>query len=69
MKALGIILIVIGLGMFIFHGFTYTKKENVANIGPVEINTNEDKTVSWPYYAGGIAILAGIGVLAIDRKS
>jgi len=63
MKAFGIILIVAGLLMFIFRGISFTKKEKVVDIGPVEINKKENKSIGWPVYAGGIAVLAGVLIL------
>jgi hypothetical protein len=68
MKPFGIILIAAGILMFVFGKISFTKKEKVVDIGPVEINKNEKKTVDWPNYAGGIAILAGVIVLFADRK-
>ena len=68
MKALGIVLIAAGILMFIFGKISFTKEEKVVDIGPVEINKKEKKTVNWPDYAGGIAILAGVVVLVADRK-
>lgn len=68
MKPFGIVLIVAGILMFVFGKISFTKKEKVVDIGPVEINKNEKKTVDWPNYAGGIAILAGVIVLFADRK-
>ena len=68
MKALGIILIIAGILMFIFRGFNYTKEKNVADIGPLEINAKENKTVSWPLYAGGIAVVAGVIIILVGRK-
>lgn len=68
MKPFGIVLIVAGILMFVFGKISFTQKEKVVDIGPVEINKNEKKTVDWPNYAGGIAILAGVIVLFADRK-
>ena len=68
MKPLGIILIVIGIVMLIFRGFSFTKEEKVADIGPLEINKKDKKSVGWPMYAGGIAVVAGIVVLLADKK-
>jgi len=69
MKPVAIILIVVGILMFIFKGFTYSQEKNVANIGPVEINKTEHKTVDWPIYGGVIALAAGVVLLAVDRKA
>ena len=68
MKALGVILIVVGILMFAFGNVTFTKKEKVAEVGPVEINKKEKKTIAWPNYAGGIAIVAGVVILLAAGK-
>ncbi|HMG83042.1 MAG TPA: hypothetical protein VK559_08395 [Ferruginibacter sp.] len=69
MKPIAIILIVLGIAMLVFKGFSYTQEKNVADIGPVEINKTEHKTVDWPIYAGVIALLAGGALLMADRKT
>lgn len=68
MKTLGIILIVIGIAMLIFRGFSFTKEKKLIDAGPIELNTKEKKNVSWPMYAGGIAIAAGVIVLLAGRN-
>lgn len=68
MKALGIILIVAGILMLIFRGFSFTQEKNVVDLGPLEINKKEKKSVGWPVYAGGIALAAGVVVLLAGRK-
>lgn len=59
-KSLGILLIVVGLIMLIWGGFTYTKKEKVVDAGPIEITADKQKTVNWPPYVGAIAMIAGV---------
>ena len=68
MKVLGIVLIVAGILMFIFPGFNYTKKEKVIDAGPIEVNKTEHKRVSWPIYAGAVAVVAGIVLILADRR-
>jgi hypothetical protein len=68
MKAIGIVLAIIGLGMLVFNGFNYTEKEKVVDIGPVEINADKEKSVSWPTYAGAIVLIAGIGLVIMDSR-
>jgi hypothetical protein len=68
MKLLGIFLIIAGIAMFIIRSFSYTQEKNVVNLGPVEINKRENKTVTWPLYAAGIVTLAGVGVLLMAKK-
>jgi len=68
MKAIGIVLIVLGLGMLIFRGFSVQTEKKVVDLGPLEVNKKENKWIGWPVYAGGIAIIAGIILVATDRK-
>ena len=54
--------------MLIFRNVSFTKEEKVVDLGPVEINKEEKKTIDWPNYAGGIAVAAGVVVLVIASK-
>jgi len=69
MKIVGIVLIVAGIAMLIFRGFSYTEKKELVDLGPVEITQNETKTVYWPYYAGGAALVAGLVLVIVGAKS
>ncbi|MEO6720726.1 MAG: LPXTG cell wall anchor domain-containing protein [Ferruginibacter sp.] len=40
----------------------------MADIGPLEINKKENKTVAWPMYAGVIALVAGGALVFLDKK-
>lgn len=55
-KSLGIVLLVIGVLLLAYGGFTFTTKEKVVDMGPVEVT--KDKQHSLPY-----APLVGIGAL------
>lgn len=61
-------MIVIGIAMLIFRGFSFTKEKKLIDAGPIELNTKEKKNVSWPMYAGGIAVAAGVIVLLAGRN-
>jgi uncharacterized membrane protein len=69
MKILGLILIVAGILMFVFPEFNYTEKERVVKIGKVEISKNENKTISWPVYAGAAAVVAGVILLVAGKRN
>ncbi len=68
MKIIGVILIILGILMFVFGNVTFTKKEKVVDVGPVEINKKEKKTIAWPNYAGGVAAAAGVVILLVAGK-
>lgn len=69
MKIFGIILIAAGILMLIFRGFNFTQEKKVVDVGPLEVNKKENKTVAWPMYAGAIAVVAGIALVAFDKKT
>lgn len=68
MKPIGIILIVAGILMLIFRSVSFTEKKKIVDLGPVEINKDERKTIGWPIYAGGAAIVAGALILVVGTK-
>jgi len=68
MKALGIILIVGGILMMVFRQIGFTQEKKIVDAGPIQISRKEDKTIAWPVYAGGLAVVAGVVVLLVGRK-
>jgi uncharacterized membrane protein len=68
-RNIGIALIVLGIAMLIWTGFTYTKKEKVVDAGPIQISANKEKSVNWPPYAGGILVVGGIILLVTAKKT
>jgi len=67
-RTLGMILVVAGIAMLIWTGFTYTKKEKVVDAGPLQISANKQKTVNWPPYAGAVLLLGGVVLLAVSKR-
>ena len=67
-KSFGIGLIVLGLVLLIWTGFTYTKKEKVIDAGPIQISADREKSVNWPPYVGGIVLIAGVIIFIGSNK-
>jgi uncharacterized membrane protein len=67
-KTLGLILIVLGIILLIWTGFTYTKKEKIIDAGPIQVSADRQKTVNWPPYAGGIVLIVGAVLFISSRK-
>ncbi|RYY62354.1 MAG: hypothetical protein EOO05_03065 [Chitinophagaceae bacterium] len=68
MKTAGIVLIVAGIAMLIFRGFSVQTEKKIIDAGPIEVNKTENKWIGWPVYAGGIAIVAGVFLVLGSRK-
>ena len=67
-RTVGIVLIVVGIVMLVWTGFSYTKKEKIVDAGPIQISAAKQKDVSWPPYVGGIILVAGVVVLVTSKK-
>ena len=64
----GIVLIAIGIVAFAYQGISYTTREKVVEIGPVEVTAEKTKTLPLPPIVGAVALVGGIVLLIIDRK-
>jgi hypothetical protein len=64
----GIILIVIGIVALAYQGITYTTREKVVDIGPIQMTAEKTKTLPLPPIVGGIALVGGIVLLVMGNK-
>lgn len=69
MKNLAIVLIVIGVVMLLYTGFTYTTKEKVLDVGPLEVNKEKTHNVNWPPIIGAVLVAGGIIMLLTNKRS
>ena len=67
-RAVGVLLIVLGLVGLLYGGVSYVKREKIIDIGPIEATRRETKTVPFPPIAGAIALIAGV-VLVVRRDA
>ena len=65
---IGIILIVVGIVAFADQGITYTTREKVVDLGPIQVTSDTTKTFPLPPIVGGIALVGGIVVLVMGNK-
>ncbi|HJU88992.1 MAG TPA: hypothetical protein VJ672_06335 [Gemmatimonadaceae bacterium] len=68
MRIVGLVLLVLGILGLIYEGFTYTKRRDTVQVGPVGITAEEKETVSIPPVVSVVAIVAGLGLLVVSRK-
>jgi hypothetical protein len=62
---IGIVLLVLG-AFIVFRGMSYSDRDEVLKVGDVKASVESKKAV--PTWAGGIAIVAGIALLATGMK-
>jgi len=63
MKAIGIVLVILGIVGLVYGGITWTRKDKVVDVGPVEITANKKESIPLPPIAGGIMLAAGLVLL------
>lgn len=64
---LAIILIIVGIVAFAYQGITYTSREKVVDLGPVQVTAEKTRTFPLPPIVGGIALVGGIVLLLIGK--
>jgi hypothetical protein len=62
-KILAVFLIALGLVGVIYGGVSWTRRENVAKFGPIEITSEHQKSVPVPPIVGGVCLVAGVLLL------
>jgi hypothetical protein len=69
MRLAGYILIAIGVISLALGGISYTKREKVLDLGPLEATAERQKTIPLPPQLGGLALAGGVAlVIAGSRK-
>ena len=69
MSLIGILLIAVGVAALLLGHFEYSETKPVLKAGPVQVNTTEQHTVDVPLIAGIVIIVAGVVLLAADRRT
>jgi hypothetical protein len=64
----GLVLVVLGALALFYHGITYTSRERLIEIGPIQASTNTKKTIPLPPLLGGLMLGSGIVLVIIGRK-
>jgi uncharacterized membrane protein YidH (DUF202 family) len=68
MRIVGIVLIVIGVVALAYGGISYTRKEKVLDIGPIEATTETRETIPLPPILGGLALAGGVALLIAGSR-
>ena len=68
-KSLGFILVIIGIIMIAYTGFTYVTTEKVVDVGPIQIEKKKNNPVRWSPILGVVLLAGGLVVIATGKKS
>lgn len=64
----GIVLIVLAVLAFGYQGITYTKREKVLDIGPIEATREKRESIPIPPLVAGAALIGGIALIFAGNK-
>jgi hypothetical protein len=67
MRLIGIVLIVLGVLGLAYGGFTYTTREKVLDIGPLQATALKEKTVPIAPIAGIAALAGGLALVFLVK--
>jgi hypothetical protein len=69
-RAVGFLLIVIGLIAVVYGGITWTQRDEVLDFGLFEVATQERRTIPLPPIIGGVCLTGGIVLVLVgDRRT
>ena len=71
MKAIvliGVALILLGIVALAYRGITYTTREKVLDIGPLEASRETQKTIPLPPIVGGCSLAAGVVLVLVGTR-
>ena len=63
MRAIAIVLIVLGVLGLLYGGVTWTRKDKVVDAGPIEITADKHESLPIPPIAGGVLLVVGAALL------
>jgi hypothetical protein len=65
---IGILLIVLAVIAFSYQGITYTKREKVLDIGPLQATTEKKETIPLSPVLGAAALIGGVALVLVGSK-
>jgi hypothetical protein len=66
---IGVLLVVLGLGALAYQGFSYTTREEILDVGPIEATKETKHTVPVPPVAGALALIGGVVLLVAGSRA
>src|SRR4029453_6081768 len=68
MKAIAVVLILLGALALGYQGFSYVTRDKVVDIGPLEVTAEKHKTVFLPPVLGAVVLVSGIALLLTSAR-
>ena len=66
---LGVVLIVLGVAGLLLGHFSYTDTKPVLKAGPLQVNSQEEHSISIPTIGSIVVLIVGAGLVIAGRRS
>jgi len=64
----GIALILLGIVAFAYQGISYTSREKIIDVGPLQASVDTKKTIPLSPLLGGLVLVGGIVLVVVGNK-
>jgi hypothetical protein len=64
MKAVGVVLVVVGLLSLLYGGISRLRKDTLVDAGPIEVSRSRREYLPFPPFIGWVALVGGVMLLA-----
>ena len=64
----GIALILLGIVAFAYQGISYTSREKIVDVGPLQASVDTKKTIPLSPLLGGLVLVGGIVLVLVGAK-
>lgn len=68
MVFMGLVLIVLGVVALAYQGITYTTRETIVEVGPIEAKAERERTIPLPPIIGGMALAGGLLLVFVGAR-
>ena len=65
---IALVLIAIGVVSLAYQGITYTTREKILEVGPIQATADKERTIPLPPVLGGLALAGGIVLLVVGAR-
>jgi hypothetical protein len=65
---IGVLLIVLGLISLVYGGITYTRREEVLDLGPIEATAERRERIPLPPVLGVVGVIGGVVLLVVAAR-
>jgi hypothetical protein len=65
---IGVLLVILGIAGLVMDYVTVTETRTVAEVGPLELQSEEERNIPIPTIAGIVAVVAGLIMIIASRR-